>query len=178
MRLTILGDICKITGLFIVFPYLRPFLFYKRIWHPDPIRRLFEDISLSSSQSADCLNKVIFLASTPHLLDLLAYHEACRASLDAVTIIHCKGRTVGRDLRITRRHLKACLLRERTRFPRGSVINNLPANAKDVGLIPGLGRSPGEGNGSLLQYFCLENPISREAWWATVHGDPKELSMT
>ena len=48
----------------------------------------------------------------------------------------------------------------------------LPANAGDVrdsGLIPGLGRSPGEGNGNPLQYSCLENPMDRGAWWATVH---------
>ena len=48
---------------------------------------------------------------------------------------------------------------------------NLPANAgdrRDVGLIPGLGRFPGEGNGNPLQYPCLENSIDREAWHATV----------
>ena len=39
-----------------------------------------------------------------------------------------------------------------------------------MGLIPGLGRSPGEGNGNPLQYSCLENPMDREAWWAIVHG--------
>ena len=53
------------------------------------------------------------------------------------------------------------------------VVKNLPANARDVrdaGSIPGLGRSPGEGNGNPLQYSCLENPKDREAWWATVHG--------
>ena len=38
----------------------------------------------------------------------------------------------------------------------------------DAGLIPGLGRSPGEGNGNPFQYSCLENPIARGAWWATV----------
>ena len=43
-------------------------------------------------------------------------------------------------------------------------------NAGDLGLIPVLGRSPGEGNGSLLQYSCQENPMDGEAWWATVHG--------
>uniref|UniRef100_A0AC11DBZ4 Uncharacterized protein n=1 Tax=Ovis aries TaxID=9940 RepID=A0AC11DBZ4_SHEEP len=42
-----------------------------------------------------------------------------------------------------------------------------------MGLIPGLGRSPGEGNGSPLQYSCLENPMDRRAWWATVHGIAK-----
>ena len=41
-------------------------------------------------------------------------------------------------------------------------------NAGDPGLIPGLGRSPGEGNGNPLQYSCLENPMDRGAWWATV----------
>ena len=53
------------------------------------------------------------------------------------------------------------------------VVKNLPANAgdtRDVGFIPGLGRSPGEGNGNLLQYSCLENSTDREAWQAMVHG--------
>ena len=46
------------------------------------------------------------------------------------------------------------------------------ANARDIrdmGSIPGLGRSPGEGHGNLFQYSCLENPMDRGAWWATVH---------
>ena len=43
----------------------------------------------------------------------------------------------------------------------------------DLGLIPGSGRSPGEGNGNPLQYSCLENPMDRGAWWATVHGVAK-----
>ena len=46
-------------------------------------------------------------------------------------------------------------------------------NIGDLGSIPGLGRSPGEGNGNPLQYSCLENPIDRGAWWATVHGITK-----
>ena len=54
-------------------------------------------------------------------------------------------------------------------FPGGSVVKNLPAMAGDTGLIPGLGRSPGEGNGNPLQYSCLENPMGRGAWRATVH---------
>ena len=49
------------------------------------------------------------------------------------------------------------------------------ASAGDIGLIPGLGRSPGEGNGNPLQYSCLENPMERGAWRATVHGVAKEL---
>ena len=52
------------------------------------------------------------------------------------------------------------------------VVKNLPANAggiTDVGLSPGLGRSPGRGHGNPLQYSCLENPIDRGVWWAAVH---------
>ena len=45
----------------------------------------------------------------------------------------------------------------------------LAYNAGDLGSIPGLGRSSGEGNGNPLRYSCLENPMDREAWWATVH---------
>ena len=54
-------------------------------------------------------------------------------------------------------------------FPGGSVVKNPPANAGDPGSIPGLGRSPGEGNGTPLQHSCLENPMDRGAWRETVH---------
>ena len=47
------------------------------------------------------------------------------------------------------------------------------SNAGDVGLIPGSGRSPGEGNGNPPQYSCLENPMDGEAWWAIIHGVAK-----
>ena len=49
----------------------------------------------------------------------------------------------------------------------------LAYNAGDLGLIPGLGRSPGKGNGNPLQYSCLENPMDGGAWWATGHGVAK-----
>ena len=65
-----------------------------------------------------------------------------------------------------------------TGFPGGSVVKNPQAIADDVGSIPGLGRSPGEGNGSLRQYSCLGNLRDSGAWWATVHGVTKELGMT
>ena len=55
---------------------------------------------------------------------------------------------------------------------------DLPANAGDVGSILGLGRSSGEGNNNPLQYSCLENPMERRAWRATVHGIAKESDMT
>ena len=63
-------------------------------------------------------------------------------------------------------------------FPGGSVVKNLSANAGDTGSIPGLGRSPGEGNGNSFQYSCLGNPMDRRSWWATIHGVTKESDMT
>ena len=53
------------------------------------------------------------------------------------------------------------------------MVKNLPVNAADAGLIPGLGRSLGDGNGNPLQYSCSGNPRDRGAWQATVHGVPK-----
>ena len=56
------------------------------------------------------------------------------------------------------------------------MVKNSPANAedlRDMGSIPVSRRSPGEGIGNPLQYSCLENPMDREAWWATVHGVAK-----
>ena len=61
-------------------------------------------------------------------------------------------------------------------FPGGSVVKNQPGNAgdiRDMGSIPGSGRSPGGGHGNPLQYACLENPMDRGAWTATVHGVAK-----
>ena len=59
------------------------------------------------------------------------------------------------------------------RAPQGALVEkNPPPNAgdmRDVGLIPGLGRSPGGGHGTALQYSCLENLMDRGAWWATAH---------
>ena len=58
-------------------------------------------------------------------------------------------------------------------FPGGSDSKTSAYNAGDQGSIPGMGRYPGEGNGSLLQYSCLENHMDGEAWKATVHGFAK-----
>jgi len=61
------------------------------------------------------------------------------------------------------------------------MVKNPPANAGasgDVGLIPGSGISPGEGNGNPFQYFCQRNPVDRGAWWATVHGVAQESDTT
>ena len=59
----------------------------------------------------------------------------------------------------------------------GSDSKESTCNAEDSGSVPGLRRSPGEENGYSLQYSCLENPMDREAWWATVHG-VAESNMT
>ena len=58
-------------------------------------------------------------------------------------------------------------------FPCSSVSKESACSAGDRGSIPGSGRSPGEGNGNALQYSCLENPMNRRAWQATVHGVTK-----
>ena len=61
------------------------------------------------------------------------------------------------------------------------LVKNLPANARDerdTSLIPGSGRSPGKGNGNPLQYFCLENPADRGAWWASSPWGHRGSDMT
>ena len=61
-------------------------------------------------------------------------------------------------------------------FPGGLVGKEPACNVGDPGLMPGLRRSPGEGNGNPLQYSYLENSMFRGAWWATIHGDTKSLT--
>ena len=63
-------------------------------------------------------------------------------------------------------------------FPGGSDAKEPACNEGDLDLIPGSGRSPGEGNGNPLQYSCLENPMDRGAWRATVHGVITESDTT
>ena len=58
------------------------------------------------------------------------------------------------------------------------MVRNPPDNAGDASLIPGSGRSPGEGNVTQLQCSCLENSMDRGAWWATVHGVAKKSGGT
>ena len=55
-------------------------------------------------------------------------------------------------------------------FPGGSDGKESACNAGDLGSIPGSGRSPGEGNGNMLQYSCLQNSMDRGVWWSTVHA--------
>jgi len=70
--------------------------------------------------------------------------------------------------------LSVSLSQQATRgFPHSSVGKETACNAGDRGLIPGSGRSPGAGNGNPLHYPCLENPMDRGAWQATVYGVPR-----
>ena len=69
--------------------------------------------------------------------------------------------------------MKSCLTSALAKFPGGSDSEVSDRNVGDTGSIPGLGRSPGEGNGTPLQYSCLENSTDGGAWWATVHGVTK-----
>ena len=62
-------------------------------------------------------------------------------------------------------------------FNCGSAGKESAYNVGDLGLIPGLGRFSGEGNGNPLQYSCLENPMDGEAWWATVHRVAKSRTQ-
>ena len=62
-------------------------------------------------------------------------------------------------------------------FPGGAEVKAFACSVGDLGSIPGSGRSPGEGNGYPLQYSCLENPMDRGAWWATVHGVAKSRTQ-
>ena len=70
-------------------------------------------------------------------------------------------------------HIKLLL----TIFPCGSDGSKSACNAGDAGSIPGLGRSPGEGNGNPLQYSCLENSMDRGSWWSTAYGVTKNWTQ-
>ena len=74
-------------------------------------------------------------------------------------------------------HFNITFLSEHQGFPGGSEGKASACNAGDLGLIPGSGRSPGEGNVNPLQDSCLENPMDREAWWATVLGVTKSQTQ-
>ena len=70
-----------------------------------------------------------------------------------------------------------CKLQALWGFPCGSAGKESACNAGDLGMIPGLGRSPGGRHGNPLQYSCLENPMDRRACWATVHGVTKSQTQ-
>ena len=84
--------------------------------------------------------------------------------------VHRRGTGKGnKNIHITGLQIKEKIMK-RMSFPGGSDGKEYACSARDVGLIPGLRRSPGQGNASSLQYSCLENPMNRGAWWTVVHG--------
>ena len=88
-------------------------------------------------------------------------------------LLCCTVDSVSLDHQGSTRLLYLMLSCECLDFPGGSDSKASAYNAGDLGLIPELGRSPGEENGNPLQYSCLENPMDGGAWWATVHGVAK-----
>ena len=73
--------------------------------------------------------------------------------------------------------LSPCKIQIQMGLPGGAAVKNPPANTGDMALIPGLGRSPGEGSGNPLQYSSLGNLMDRGAWWAIVHGAAEESDI-
>ena len=88
--------------------------------------------------------------------------------MDGITIHHSEDRSLS-NFRETVKDMD---------FPGGSDSEASACNSGDLGLILGLGRSPGGGNGNPLHYSCLANPRNRGDWWATVHGVVKESDTT
>ena len=117
---------------------------------------------------------VYFLASSLLCIDKYVYHFANTICLNFITKFYKTLSII--PIKFTNKDVWYCQMR-------GMILGLLwwlsskesPVNAGDTSSIPGSGRSPGEINGNLLQYTCLENPLDRGAWWATVHGDTKEL---
>ena len=96
------------------------------------------------------------------------HEEACHVCLFN-NIMHIQG--LAQTLLVaTDRNSNSLNLKEKVGFPGSTVVKNLPANAGDAGSVPGSGRSSGGRNGNPLQYSCLENPMDRGVWRATIHG--------
>ena len=122
--------------------------------------------SIISSAKSDT-----FTSSFPIWIGLISFSSLIAVIRTSKTMLNTSGSK-------WERNLKKMVYMHTQGFSGGSAIKNLPASAGELNYILGPGRSPGEGNGNPLQYSCLENPMDREAWWATVHGVAKELDMT
>ena len=111
----------------------------------------------------------------PHLWSLSCYphsRQVCQALPDGQCWSGVSACTAAPDVAeaFCGSYLASVLASVNEGFPGGSVAKESACNAGDLGLIPGSGRSPGEGNSNPLQYSCLESPMGRGAWRATVHG--------
>ena len=100
-------------------------------------------------------------------------HHSARVGCPLRCMFFCKNSVWYWLYQVTSSSRQFILTDKSTGFLGGSVVNNLPANAGDIGSSPGSRRSPGEGNGNPLQYSSLENSMGRGSWEATVHGVTK-----
>ena len=138
-----------------------------------------EETSIPSFKKySDCYRLCDVVVHTPphpiHTHTHTQHHNSCPLG----TYFHFRGKGEQQNFKKEIVQIYGKAESEGLRFPGGSVIKNPPANAGDEGSIPGLGRSPGGGNVNPFQSSCLENPMDRGAWRATVHGVRKESDTT
>ena len=125
-------------------------------------------------------SKVVVPASLPSWHRISPFSGAWFPHLKSKESSVCPGRLCRikyRWLNCKRSYKVAYYLSLLLGFPGSSDSKEPACNVEDPGLIPGSGRPPGEGNGNPLQYSCLENPMDRGAWWATVHGVAKSWAQ-
>ena len=142
-----------------------------------------------SSQIKHCRAFSFFPLQPPPVLLSLSFFIYLSLMFD-ILVANATFSILGFPMRLSRESLNFCevlllylktlcpqlsLMLDIIRWPRGQETS---ASAGDLGLIPGSRTPPGEGNGNLLQYSCLRNPMDRGAWWAIVHGAAKESDMT
>ena len=139
-----------------------PFAPFPSHWSGDCHRRVrLPVLKLHAHALTECASLSGFLHLAEHLCDPETLGPGCLYA-SAVLRFHC---WVGFPCWVS---------------PVALVVKSRPANAgdlRDLGLIPGLGRSPGGGHGNPLQYSCLENPMDRGAWCATVHRVPQRWTQ-
>ena len=148
--------------------------------------RILEWVGMPSSRGscwpkdrtqASCIaGRLYHLSHRPstYMIPILTWNYDCHFNGDhtqisiALPLVSCYlWVRISLDLNLTIKLMKQNYVHD---FPGGSDGKASAYNAGDPGSIPGLGRSPGEGNGNPLQYSCLENPTDGRTWWATVHG--------
>ena len=183
LRLAILGDAREMNGLFFTFfPHLWSI---KELGIQIPTRRLFwEVVSLPSPWSAGFLNAVIFLASAPRPLGSLACHATSRVSLASVTLpvyrsfsLCPRGPACSSSWELPRQPLQLCqpvlqnqsICISRWASPAAQWYRIHPQGRRH-GFDPWVGKISWRRAWQPTQYSCLENPMDRGAWWATVHG--------
>ena len=119
-------------------------------------------------------------AQRGHVFSQNSYHTFCRKISFGMSLAGFKNKCWRKHLKIGTFSVKKNVRKNRF-FPGGAIVKKQSTNAgnaRDMGSIPGLGRSPAAGYGNPLQYSCLENPMDRGAWQATVHGVTKQTWLS